>query len=489
MPPLICETATGRTMAELLAARDASRDADVVELRLDGVTDLDVAGALAGRRGSVVVTCRASWEGGRFDGAEEDRRRVLERALALGAEYVDVEWRAGFDDLVRDHGPRIVLSSHDFAGVPRELSDHARAMRATGAGLVKIAVMPSRLSDLMVLRDVAAAGPTVVIGMGDRGVPSRLLAAHFGSRWSYAGHGAAPGQVPASVMVEEFRFRAVHAGTAVYGVVGNNVMQSLSPVMHNAVFGAAGVDAVYVPLLAVDFADFLAFADAFGVQGASVTIPFKLDALSAAGSVDHRTRAIGAANTLKRTEGGFAATNTDIDGFLAPLAQAYPGDLRGARASLLGAGGAARAAAVGLIERGAIVTIHARRAAQARELAIGLGARVGPWPLEPGSWDLLVNCTAAGSSAAPGESPLPGGPFDGALVYDLTYRPVAMGVSPLVQEARRAGCAALDGLPMLIAQAERQFEWWTGHPAPAGVMAQAVARRHNATQERGRDGR
>jgi shikimate 5-dehydrogenase len=83
-----------------------------------------------------------------------------------------------------------------------------------------------------------------------------------------------------------------------------------------------------------------------------------------------------------------------------------------------------------------------------------------------------VNCTPLGSAAARTESPLPGGPFDGRLVYDLTYGPTE---SPLVREAKRAGCATLDGLPMLIAQAERQFEWWTGRKAPAGVMRTAAA--------------
>jgi shikimate 5-dehydrogenase len=156
------------------------------------------------------------------------------------------------------------------------------------------------------------------------------------------------------------------------------------------------------------------------------------------------------------------------------------GDLR---VSVIGAGGAARAAVVALASRGARVTVHARREAQAREVAGswygGLkvsgdrGLQVGPWPPAPGSWDVLVNCTPLGSAAARDESPLPGGPFDGRLVYDLTYGPVE---SPLLREARAAGCLTLDGLPMLVAQAERQFEWWTGTRPIAGVMNEAARR-------------
>jgi shikimate 5-dehydrogenase len=156
------------------------------------------------------------------------------------------------------------------------------------------------------------------------------------------------------------------------------------------------------------------------------------------------------------------------------------GDLR---VSVIGAGGAARAAVVALASRGARVTVHARREARAREVAGSLcadlkvsgdqGIQVGPWPPAPGSWDVLVNCTPLGSAAARDESPLPGGPFDGRLVYDLTYGPVE---SPLLREARAAGCLTLDGLPMLVAQAERQFEWWTGTRPIAGVMNEAARR-------------
>src|SRR5687768_470980 len=137
MASLLCETVTGDTMAQLLAARDGADAADMVELRLDGVQDLDVARALHRRRAPVIVTCRPTWEGGRFDGGEDARRRVLEQALAAGADYVDVEWkalrqaqggtlrqtqdRARFDDFVQANRSRFVLSLHDFTGVPAAL--------------------------------------------------------------------------------------------------------------------------------------------------------------------------------------------------------------------------------------------------------------------------------------------------------------------------------------------------------------------------------
>jgi 3-dehydroquinate dehydratase/shikimate dehydrogenase len=306
--------------------------------------------------------------------------------------------------------------------------------------------------------------------MGAAGLPTRLLATRFGSRWTYAGDGVAPGQIPAAQMLDRFRFRAVRRSTKLYGVVSGNAVHSLSPALHNAAFAASRINAVYVPFQAADFDDFLVFADALGVEGASVTIPFKLDALHAAHGADDLTRAAGAANTLRRRQGVWEATNTDVAGFVEPLEAMLPGTLEGARVAVLGAGGAARAVVVALTSRGAQVTVHARRLEQAQDVAV-LGATAALLPPEPGSWDVLVNTTPVGGAASRDESPLPGGPFTGRLVYDLTY---GAGESKLVREARAAGCLALDGLPMLVAQAERQFEWWTGQRPPAGVMAAAI---------------
>jgi 3-dehydroquinate dehydratase / shikimate dehydrogenase len=291
MTSLLCETVTGDTMAQLLAARNAAADVgvDIVELRLDGVKDLDVAGALHGCRARVIATCRPKWEGGRFDGSEEARRRVLEQALAAGADYVDVEWKALrpfeslrvapsavegrqaqatlFAEFVHANRSRVVLSSHDFTGVPTDLCTRAGAMRDTGAAVIKVAVTAARLSDTLPLRELAKQGDAVVIGMGDAGVPSRLLATRFGSRWTYGGNGVAPGQIPAARMIGEFRFRAITEQTSVYGLAGAAVLTSVIPARRNAAFAAAGVDAVCIPLPAADPADIQTFADALGIIG------------------------------------------------------------------------------------------------------------------------------------------------------------------------------------------------------------------------------
>ena len=183
--------------------------------------------------------------------------------------------------------------------------------------------------------------------MGEAGVPSRLLATRFGSRWTYAGRAVAPGQLPAETMADDYHFFRVEPETRIFGVVSTNAMHSLSPVMHNAAFEAAGIDAVYVPLRAADFDDFLSYAEAMGIEGASITIPFKLDALRAASRPIALTQSVGAANTLRRRDRGWEATNTDVDGFLSPLDAVFGARLqrrsrRGARRRRRGARGRGR---------------------------------------------------------------------------------------------------------------------------------------------------
>jgi 3-dehydroquinate dehydratase/shikimate dehydrogenase len=478
---LLCATVTAATTAGLRQMRDrASGLADLVELRLDGVGDLDVQGALAGRRGQVIVTCRPVREGGRFDGSEDERLDILDRAAVLGADYVDIEWDSARAPLMLRRGGRgVIVSSHDFEGVPGDLRARFAAMRATGAEVVKIAVTAHGLADNLPLLalggECAGHGRVALVAMGDSGLASRVLAARFGSCWAYSGDAVAPGQVTPERMVSEFRFRTVTGTSRVFGLLGRPIGHSVSPAMHNAAFDATGLDAVYLPFAARDVADFRAFADAIGVAGASVTVPFKMDAFREAAEADESARRCGAANTLLIADGRWVARNADIAGFLDPI-DARGITLQGMRCAVVGSGGAARAVVVALAARGALVTVYGRREERARPvagLADGGVARVG-LP-RTGTFDLLVNATPVGMwpdvDVAPVELTVLS---RGGIVYDLVYNPQR---TTLLRQAEAAGCVAISGLEMLIAQAERQFEWWTGMKAPREVMRAAAVER------------
>ncbi len=452
----------------------------MVEVRLDTVDRPDAIAAIEGRRRPVLVTCRPTWEGGHFKGSEEERERILSEAQAGGAEFVDVEARAEFVAAItrRRRGRGIVLSLHAFDEPPSDLVERARAMRSTGAEVVKIAIEAQRLGDVLPLLDLASRpdfvdadgmNGHVLLAMGQPGVPTRVLAARLGNRWTYAGDGVAPGQLPAARLLGEFGFRRIKADATLYGVVGNPISHSLSPVMHNAGFSALGLNAVYVPLQAADADDFVRFARATKMAGASITAPFKVGMLTQVDEIDEMARRVGAVNTLVVREGRWFGANTDVDGFLAPLAGRMA--LKGARATVLGAGGAARAVAVALGSEGTAVTVCARQAPAAREVAVLAGGTAGPWPPKPGSWDVLVNATTSGSRG-PSDDPMDGVALDGEIVFDLVYAPAR---TPLLQRAAREGCLTIGGIEMLVAQAERQFELWTGVRPPAGLFRAATA--------------
>ena len=479
--PQLCVTVTAPTTAELRERRDGVADADLIELRLDTVSDPNVAGALAGRHRPVIVTCRPPWEGGSFAGSEEERRRILGDALALGAEYVDIEWRAGFTDLLaRAGGRRIVLSTHDFTGMPADLPGQVQAMRSAGAELVKVSVTPQCLADCVPLLALGAGaskhgsrhGGMVTIGMGEYGVATRVLPGRFGSAWTYAGALRDVGQVTASALLEEYRFRSITDSTAVYGVVGGAIAHSVSPSMHNAAFGAARLDAVYLRFPAASADDFMAFGRALGISGASVTIPHKVALFDRVDEVEAVARRIGAINTIRVADGRWIGGNTDASGFLHPLLNRV--ELKGRRAAVLGAGGAARAVAVALASSGCSVRVHARDRAKAADTAAIASAEVGPWPPEPDSWDLLINCTPIGMHPRIDETPVPADQLTGQVVYDLVYNPL---MTRLLREAAARGCHTIGGLDMLVGQADEQFQWWTGTKPQSGVMREAALKR------------
>lgn len=478
MPQLVV-TVTGRTMDELRRRRDAAAGfADVVELRLDSVDRPDVAGALEGRLRPVIVTCRPRWEGGEFEGSELERQQLLMTAAHADAEFVDVELRAEFaGDLLRARrGRGVVVSMHVFDAAERDYAGGLAALRATGAEVVKLAVQVDSLTQTLPLFELGQAASRtadgqhhVFIAMGPRGMHTRVLSARLQNRWTYSGDGVAPGQMSPARMLSEYHLRRLRGDAAIYGVTGSPVAHSLSPAMHNAGFTQTGLNAVYVPLDARDAADFVAFARAMDVRGASITAPFKVDMFRLVDERERLADEVGAINTLIVKNGRWMGANTDVAGFLAPLKGRIT--LRGTRAAVLGGGGAARAVAVALKREGAAVTICARKAGQAREVAKLAGVHASVFPPRPGTWDVLVNATPCG--ARPDDpSPMAGVPLDGEIVFDLIYAPPE---TPLIKQAREAGCLTIGGIEMLIAQAERQFEYWTGSTPPQGLFTAAVS--------------
>ncbi len=261
------------------------------------------------------------------------------------------------------------------------------------------------------------------------------------------------------------------------GVAGWPVAHSLSPALHGAWIEAAGLDAIYdaVSVAPEAAARELRGLGARGYAGVNVTAPHKATALAVADDVRPAARAIGAANLLLFEDAGIVADNTDAIGFLTGLEAA-----RGTAAAedlvlILGAGGAARAAAFALTQAGGRRVVIANRTQTAAEqLAKAFGAAAVAWDRRTevaADAALIVNATSLGMS---GQPPLPldlSQARDTAIVYDLVYAPLE---TPLLAAARRRGLRAVDGLDMLIGQARPSFEAFFGRPPPPDVDARGV---------------
>jgi shikimate dehydrogenase len=258
-----------------------------------------------------------------------------------------------------------------------------------------------------------------------------------------------------------------------YGVIGNPVGHSLSPVMHNAAFQKAGVAAFFGAFAVAEdqLAAALAGMRALGIKGFSVTIPHKVAVIEQLDEVDEEARRIGAVNTVINRGGRLCGSNTDAPGALRALREKI--DPAGRRVLVLGAGGAARALVYGLTRAGAEVFIANRSPEKGRRLAAEFAAAaIAISELKDFSCEILVNTTPVGMFPAVDRMPVPESLLKpGMVVMDIVYNPLR---TRLLAAAAARGAAIVDGLGMFVGQGALQFELWTGRPAPLEIMRRAV---------------
>lgn len=277
---------------------------------------------------------------------------------------------------------------------------------------------------------------------------------------------------------------ALTGATVVAGVVGSPVRHSLSPLIHNAWLAGAGIDGVYVAFQAVE-ERFPALLDGLrggAVRGLNVTLPFKELALDAADRPTHRARAAAAANLLVfEADGTIVADNTDGIGLLGAFAAQAPDfDPQAGAVVILGAGGAARGAAAAFVEAGAsevriVNRTHARAEALARSIDGPVAAHA--WEGAAHAFEdaiAVINATSAGLSGEGVLSmPLEATPPE-AVIMDMVYKPL---ITPFLARAAELGRRTVDGLEMLIRQAQPSFEAFYGAPPPAEVDVRRLALR------------
>ena len=481
----ICLSLTEATIEDDLRLVEKNRKwIDLLELRADFLDPTELPNlarfpALAGV--PTLLAFRRRSDGGVRSIPERERISILTAALAGRWTYLDLEEDLDAPSLAteaRSNGSAVIRSFHDLDGVPEDLARRIDMLPRRADEIPKAAVMPRSTADLVRLVEYGRAVSTrtrILVGMGEWGFPSRILARKLASAICYSTAGerlAAPGHIGPERLETIYRFRRIGESTRVVAVIGNPVLHSRSPWIHNPAYQALGIDAVYVPVQVDEVAQFFRLADILGIDGASVTVPHKQAVIPHLARRDESVAAAGSCNTLVRTQGAWSGYNTDIEGFLAPLRRAVGSKLSGRNALVVGAGGAARAVVAGLVAEGCRVTITNRTVDRARELAERFGCTWrGPDELfanRSAGFEVVVQTTSAGMTPNESIDPLPGYRFTGnEVVYELIYAPPQ---TRFLTRAAQAGCTTLGGSQMLLEQAYAQFKLFTGQDYPRDLV-------------------
>ena len=487
----ICAVVAGRNAADAAAhLLRALRETRTAELRLDWLASRSeihkILQWLAGKKGkqarsraTLIATCRRRVAGGKFAGGIKEQAEILREAGRAGCAWLDIEIETA-EKISKEElaalksEAKILISYHDFTRTPTNLERvRVRLLRA-GGDAIKIAAHANNYRDACRLLQLARANRRVVaIPMGEVGAAARILALRAGSALAYAPveEATAPGQISLNAMKSLYRADRINRRTRVYGVIGNPIHHSLSPLMQNAAFEERRMNAVCVPFLVRDLRDFIGAVAEFGLLGFSVTIPHKQAILKYLDDCDPLAAAIGAVNTVVVRGGGkLFGYNTDYVGVLWALESRM--SLAGSSVLIVGAGGAARAVAFALARAGAVVRVCARRPAKAKELARAVGGEaIARSELRGEFFDAIVNATPVGMYPNTNQSPLESSELNCRLVFDSIYRPRR---TKLLQLAERRGIETVSGLEMFVAQGMAQWEIWTGERAPEGVMRRVV---------------
>lgn len=487
--PRVCVAVTAPDPAQLLdKAEGLVRDNPFLEFRLDYLPKPGLA--LPKIRSFfemfphavVIATCRRAASGGKFRGSVASQLELLSKAAAAGCQLVDVELQTALkckgEQLPKLRSrAALILSFHDFHGT-KKLPETLEKMRNYPADFYKVVSTATTLTDnvtmMKFLEKESDRHSLVGLCMGEQGIISRVLGVRAGSAFTFASvseeERTAPGQVTAQDLRSVYRIEQVDVATRVYGVAGDPIAHSLSPIIMNTALRRENVNAVYLALHAKTLKDLLTCAREIPIHGLSITMPYKEAILKYLDNTDSHTTKIGACNTIVRAQDGkLYGFNTDTAGVVRPLEQRIP--LEGARILVLGAGGAARAAVFGLKERGCEVFILNRTPAPAQKLARQAKARTIKRPdLRKLAFDVIVNATPVGMSNS-GESPLHENEINAKYVFDMVYDPPE---TRFLKAAKARGAQIIPGIEMFVHQAARQFEIWTGKPAPWDDMLRVV---------------
>jgi 3-dehydroquinate dehydratase/shikimate dehydrogenase len=487
--PRVCVAVIGSDPGDMVEKAEALvRDNTFLEFRLDYLARPALAIAKIKEflesqpHVTTIATCRRAASGGKFRGSLAAQLEVLGKASAAGCQVIDIELQTAVRCKPRQleklrNGAALMISYHDFRAT-KKLEDTLEKMSEFSADLFKIVTTATTLSDnvqmMKFIEGNSDKHSLVGLCMGEQGIISRVLGLRAGSVFTFAAlredEKTGPGQVTAQELRGTYRIEQVDAATRVYGVAGDPVAHSLSPVVMNAALRRETVNGVYLALHAKTLKDLLTCVREIPIHGLSITMPYKEAIIPFLDNTDSHTTKVGACNTVVRAQDGkLYGFNTDTAGVVRPLQQRI--ELEKAKILVLGAGGAARAAVFGLKERGSEVYILNRTVGPAQKLARSARARLlKRADLKKLSFDVIINATPVGMGNTR-DTPLNANEIKARYVFDMIYDPPE---TRLLKLAKEAGAEVIPGIEMFVQQAARQFEIWTGKPAPLDEMFYVV---------------
>src|SRR3989338_1419847 len=371
---MICIPITAKNMDSALAdIKKANNIADIIELRIDYIkNNLNLKKLIEKAEKPLIVTNRNKFNNGKFEGSEEKRIGLLKKAIELNVDYVDIEIDADCNEIITNKkNSKIIISYHNFNETPENIGEIYDNLKSTNADIIKITTKANKLSDNLKIIELVknSKKPIIAMCMGPLGEISRILAPLYGSFLTFAslekGKESAPGQIPAEILKHVYRISDIKTKFKIYGIIGNPVSESKGYLIHNALFKEHKLNNVYLNFLVDDLDDFIKNFSTL-LSGFSVTMPYKEKIMNYLDYIYPVAKKIGAVNTVINTNGKLIGYNTDITEAIKAIESRT--EIKNKKVVILGAGGAARAIALGILEKKGKLTILNRTVEKAEAL-------------------------------------------------------------------------------------------------------------------------
>ncbi len=490
---VITSTSFRRALEDIKIAE--TEDADLVELRLDYIKNLNIVEKIIKKcKTPIILTDRQKNfnEPGFLDFFKELKNSGIRHNI----KYLDFEYPILGEDIKKitdiielkrsKNKINVIISYHNFEETPDNITEIYNNIKKLNPDLIKIVTNAASVTDNFKIFDLIKASnkegrKLIAFCMGPYGQFSRVLSITMGSQITYSSIApdkeSAPSQMTLNEMNDIYRIKTLNKHTSIFGLIGDPIEHSWSHIIHNAAFDSLNMNSVYLKFRVDKLKEFITYFRKLNIAGFSVTIPHKVEVIKYLDWIDDKSRAIGAVNTIvvkekekdkdKEPKRKLIGYNTDCDGAIKAIKSKT--EIKGTNVVVLGAGGTARALTYGLMKEGANITILNRTVNKAKSIAVDFGCDFGTLSKSKDiDYDILVNTTPIGMFPYISDTPIKSGKIKkNTFVFDAIYNPYK---TRLIIDAEKRGCTTIPGFEMLINGAVLQFKLWSNKDCPEELI-------------------